>query len=131
MTRADWAGVFTGTALAIFIVPVIAVTAAPELSDAERCGGGANGNSVREQFTLASAKDLWREFPAMRQAPGIERDARPARVVVFDDGYDLGRVALGKPQDAGPVDTVVCVISDDGEISLFTSVSRQGSRLAP
>lgn len=131
MKRSDRLSLITGALLAVFVVPVITATGTPELSDAERCGGGANGNTVQEQFTLTSAKHLWREFPAMRQAPGVEADERPARVIVFEDGYDLTRVALSKPQDRADVDTVVCLISDDGEVSLFTNVSRQGSRLAP
>lgn len=122
-------GAVAGALLALFTVPV-ALISADGMTDLESCGGAQDKNAPLEQFSLAAAKDIWLEFPAMGRAPEIETDSGPADVIVFKDGYDAS--AVGVVGNVGPhpieLDTVVCVIQADRTRTIYTNIPRQGSR---
>ena len=123
-------GVAVGVLVALFTVPIVLVSA-DGMSDVEFCGGSPGKNVALEQFSIAAARDIWLEFPALARSPELESDT-PARVVVFRDGYDAKAAGIvgNIGSRAANLDKVVCVIQADGTRTVYANVSLQGSRFA-
>lgn len=91
----------------------------------EQCGAGRDGNAVIAAFDLATGAELLRVLPHMGDSPELERDTNSAFVVVFADGYVLPPMS-GIGDHPREVDGVVCVVHADGDITLYSGVSRSG-----
>jgi hypothetical protein len=126
-------GVMVGAFLAALVIPPLATSADSDSRTATQKCGASGSNVPTEVVNLQSGKNIWLEFPAMRRAPVLESDDAPATLVIFTSGYDLAQVGMGNgtPPPATAVGTVLCVIQEDGRVSLFTNVPTAGSRIAP
>lgn len=124
--------VVLGVVFGGLLVISFAVAALPSEA-ATRCG--ASRGMVQAEFSLDAAKDLWRAFPAMLRAPELERDDRPAQVVVFTGEFDASGVGIGNPAAQKPealrLREVVCVVQADGTANIYHDVARDGSRFSP
>lgn len=118
-----------GATVALLLVPTTVISAVDQSAFAT-CGG-SDTNRARETIRLAAARDIWLEFPAMLRAPVLEEDTRPAQVVVFEPGFDLGGMTVARDIAPGTVDTVICVIQSDGNPNMFAKVRLDGSRFTP
>lgn len=129
-TAAVRLGVITGSLAALLTIPLYVATADSDEAF-RKCGGNDRSNVAMADFTIAAARDIWLEFPAMLRAPELEDVAAPARVIVFKPGFNLAEVAvLGFGSPPTDVDTAICVIQEDGSSRLYTNVSKQGSQFA-
>ena len=111
------------TALVIF-VPFVTGNARSEM--ATTCGGTAN--PVQQEFDIAHAKDIWKVFPAMMEAPELSGDNGPAHVVVYSGNFDL-KGLIAAPGKMPIVTDAVCVVQADGTPNLYENVSKAGARL--
>jgi hypothetical protein len=111
------------TALVIF-VPLVTGDARSVM--ATTCGGTTN--PVQQEFDIAQAKDIWKVFPAMMEAPELASDSRPAHVVVYAGNFDL-KGLIAAPGKIPVVSDAVCVVQADGTPNLYENVSKAGAKL--
>jgi hypothetical protein len=113
--------------VSLFIATSAVVAQGPLDPRTSQCGSEIPGNTVAAEFTIPEASHIWDNLPLLGITPELARDDRPAYVVLFDGDYHT--LMVGVPGLEPPsLQNVVCVITADGEINIYSNVSRVGFR---